>query len=160
MSEELKALNETNPQDYQKVHEVIHELLNDRELAKSNNLPEMIRRAYCAGYADSKNTRPIEDELQARVKELEGRLFKARFVIRVQMSWKKEARKELAALKQWQREAVKYLPFVKDEFETVMNERRNLIRVIKKSEQEDQEYLDYLSDFTIVTDLIKQAEEK
>lgn len=93
-----------------------------------DNPMHFIKIAYCKN-CDGRNrisdwnTRPIEDKLRKElddlleqfgyqteeVRKLEQRLFKARFVIRAQMSWKKEVRKQLEAAKQWQREACKFL---------------------------------------------------
>ena len=139
MSDELKTLNETNPQDYQKVYEVIHELLNDRELAKSNNLPEMIRRAYYAGYADSKNTRPIEDELRKNYALLEQQ-FQITLEAHNDLEEELEQNgKRIAALEQklaekekWQREAVPYLCGLSDYHRGI---HQDIERLIEQAER-------------------------
>lgn len=89
------------------------------------------------------NTRPIEDELRARVKELEAELA----CTKITAKWSREYSEKLAALEQWQREAVKFLPLAKDDLECG----------IKHDPINSEEYI---LEFEQIQALIKQAEGK
>ena len=116
------------------------------------------------------NTRPIEDALRQRVKELEARLFKARFVIRGQMNWKKEARKQLKGKDKRIKSQEATIDALLAQNQTQMEElekheawQKDSVKYFKEiieGHKQDQDIRDTITytDIDWMTELIKQAE--